>query len=156
MRAWMFLLLAFESHAWTRVHHSETYNPLCGLPCPTTHIDWWKWCWKCAQTSFRHSQVEHLWLKLWKSAWWSWRWIKTRSEKRNKGTSCAIGLVFRQSAQAGSEEEHLWSSCMFASYSWSISHVLNEYVFVWMLDGFKSCIKKKYSKLHLKILLFSI
>ncbi len=27
-------------------------NPLCGFPCPTTHIDWWKWCWQCSQTSF--------------------------------------------------------------------------------------------------------
>lgn len=40
--------------------------------------------------------------------------LKTRNDKINKGTICAIGLVFRQPVQAGTEEEHL---CEFEHFS---------------------------------------
>lgn len=48
-------------HAWMHMFITQvfkkTYNPLCGLLCPTTHTDWWEWCWQCSQTSFD----SHVW-----------------------------------------------------------------------------------------------
>lgn len=53
--------LCYLPHAWMHIFITQvfkkTYNPLCGFPCPTTHIDWWKWCWQCSQTSFD----SHVW-----------------------------------------------------------------------------------------------